>query len=121
MCENFVKTYDRVEQLRKKLHLNKGEVCDLLGIGRTMLHYLKTEERNLSPKAYRKLEEEEDKAGIRVILSPFDPPPEEVEIFIQESAEQRSSSKNYKKLYLEQKARADRLEKDIEKIRKIIN
>lgn len=50
-----------------------------------MLHYLKTGDRHLSPKAYRRLEEEESKAGIRVILSPFDPPPEEVDIYAEES------------------------------------
>jgi transcriptional regulator with XRE-family HTH domain len=62
--ESFVNTIDRIEQLRVSKKLEIGEVCDLLGISRTMLHYVKKGQRNLSFKALRRLEEAEREAGI---------------------------------------------------------
>jgi transcriptional regulator with XRE-family HTH domain len=59
-----VNTIDRIEQLRVSKKLEIGEVCDLLGISRTMLHYVKKGQRNLSFKALRRLEEAEREAGI---------------------------------------------------------
>ena len=69
--EHFVNTTDRLEKLREVKTLQWGELCDLLGIKRSMLHYLRKGERNLSFKALRRLEQAEREAGI---LPPAPPP-----------------------------------------------
>lgn len=69
--EHFVNTTDRLEKLREVKTLQWGELCDLLDIKRSMLHYLRKGERNLSFKALRRLEQAEREAGI---LPPAPPP-----------------------------------------------
>jgi hypothetical protein len=90
----------RIENARVALHLNHGEMAKELGVSRAMYYCVKKGEKPLGNKAYRELERLE--GGTPVVPREY-------------------SSQNYKQLYLEEKARADRLEKDIEKIRKIVN
>lgn len=59
----------RLENLKKAKTFSWGELCKLLDISRTMLHYLKTGERELSAKALRRLSEAEREAGITKIVS----------------------------------------------------
>lgn len=55
---------DRLEDLRKSLRLNWRELREQIGIGETMLHYLRTGKRTPSPKVHRRIEELEARRTI---------------------------------------------------------
>ena len=57
-------TANRLEKLREKKTLGWGELAELLEIKRSMLHYVRNKERNLSKKALRRLEALEREAGL---------------------------------------------------------
>jgi|GEM_PF-5690663 len=57
----------RLENLKKAKTFSWGELCNLLEISRTMLHYIKTGERELSAKALRRLAQAEKEAGIAIV------------------------------------------------------
>jgi len=52
------------------MRLEWGELATLIGINRTMLHYVRKGERHLSIKALRRLEQAERAAGIATAPSP---------------------------------------------------
>lgn len=54
----------RLDLLRKTNSLSWGELCDLLKISRTMIHYVRSGQRQLSEKAMWRLSEAERTAGI---------------------------------------------------------
>lgn len=108
-----MKTFDRIENARIALRLNKGEMCKQLGIGRTMMHYLKTEERNLSMTELRKLEAIEEQAGVS-------PTRFSMADRSMEDPAREYHPENLKQMYYEQKARADQLEKELAELRKAL-
>ena len=59
---------DRLEKLKEAKTLSWGELCDLLQVNRSMMHYLRTGERKPSPKLLRRIEEAEKEAGIGIII-----------------------------------------------------
>lgn len=59
-----MKIDDRLNRLKEKLVIDWGGVCDVLGIKRSMLHYLRNGERRPSSDLMRKLIEVERSAGI---------------------------------------------------------
>ena len=54
--EQFMNAPERIEETRKMLRLNQGEMGVELGLGRTMYHYVKSGEREIGNKALRELE-----------------------------------------------------------------
>lgn len=68
----------RLELLRAELNLSWGELCDQLGIGRSMLAYLRSGARNPSMKLLRRIIEAERAAGIAPLESAQPPPPSSV-------------------------------------------
>ena len=55
----------RLENLRKALTLNWGELAAKLEISRAMLDFIRTGARNPSPRVLRKIEQAEIEAGLR--------------------------------------------------------
>lgn len=55
----------RLDLLRKTNSLTWGELCDLLKISRTMIHYVRSGQRQLSERAVWRLSEAERLAGIQ--------------------------------------------------------
>ena len=55
---------ERLERLRAAQVTSWSELCKTLGIGATMLHYLRSGARNPSPKLMRRIVELEIEAGI---------------------------------------------------------
>jgi len=62
--EHFVNMENRLDRLRKAKTLGWGELADLLEIKRSMLHYLRNGQRNLSYKTLRKLQAAERESGL---------------------------------------------------------
>ena len=58
----------RLERLKIHHCATWGEICDLLQVNRSMMHYLRTGERQPSPKLLRRIEEAEKEAGIEGII-----------------------------------------------------
>lgn len=56
---------NRLENLRKALTLNWGELAAKLEISRAMLDFIRTGARNPSPRVLRKIEQAEIEAGLR--------------------------------------------------------
>ena len=56
---------DRLENLRRALTLNWGELATKLEISRAMLDFIRTGARNPSAKVLRKIEQAEIEAGIK--------------------------------------------------------
>lgn len=60
----FVTMSGRLDRLRKELKLTWGEFEEHLGISHTMMHFMRSGERTPSMKLLRRIEAEENKAGI---------------------------------------------------------
>ena len=100
-----MKIFDRIEKVRIALRLNKGEVCARLGIKRTMLHYLKTEERNLGMPALRELERLEAETGLH----------KDIRFALADTGVNK-----FQQLYQDEKTRADRLEKELAQLKAVL-
>ena len=92
-------TLERIENARAALHLNHGEMAKELGVSRAMYYCVKKSEKPLGNKAHRELERLE--GGTPIVPREHSP-------------------QNFKQMYLEQKARADHLERELKKITAII-
>ena len=71
--EVFVNLSERLERLRHARTVTWAELREVLGIGETMLHYLKTGQRQPSPKLIRRIEQAEREADLLPPAAIYEP------------------------------------------------